>query len=69
MVAAGAGITLLPQLSLPTEKVKDGVCYIKAVNPEPSRRLVVAYRPGSPLRQRFETLAKVMKETLEAQRV
>ncbi len=68
MVAAGAGITLLPQLSLPAEKVKDGVCYIKAVNPEPSRRLVVAYRPGSPLRQRFETLAKVMKETLEAQR-
>ncbi|WP_165310106.1 DNA-binding transcriptional regulator OxyR [Vibrio ziniensis] len=67
MVAAGAGITLLPKLSLPKEKVKDGVCYIKAINPEPSRRLVVAYRPGSPLRQRFENLAKLMKETLEAQ--
>ncbi|MDW1811703.1 DNA-binding transcriptional regulator OxyR, partial [Vibrio sp. Vb2362] len=33
MVAAGAGITLLPQLSIPNEKQKDGVCYVPAVNP------------------------------------
>ncbi|MCG3729573.1 DNA-binding transcriptional regulator OxyR [Vibrio cincinnatiensis] len=65
MVAAGSGITLLPQLSLPGEKIKDGVCYIKAVNPEPSRRIVLAYRPGSPLRQRFEQLAESMKACLE----
>ncbi|MGC9421062.1 MULTISPECIES: DNA-binding transcriptional regulator OxyR [unclassified Vibrio] len=64
MVAAGSGITLLPQLSLPEEKVKDGVCYIKAVNPEPSRRIVLVYRPGSPLRQRFEQLAQAMKNCL-----
>lgn len=66
MVAAGAGITLLPQLSLPDEKTKDGVCYIKAVNPQPSRQIVLAYRPGSPLRQRYEQLAQVMKERLQA---
>ncbi|WP_217512742.1 DNA-binding transcriptional regulator OxyR [Vibrio metschnikovii] len=66
MVAAGAGITLLPQLSLPDEKAKDGVCYIKAVNPQPSRQIVLAYRPGSPLRQRYEQLAQVMKERLQA---
>ena len=30
MVAAGAGITLLPELSLPKEKQKDGVCYVRS---------------------------------------
>lgn len=64
MVAAGAGITLLPQLSLPKEKQKDGVCYLPAVNPTPSRSLVLAYRPGSPLRERFEQLAKTIKQQL-----
>ncbi|HFQ4930755.1 TPA: DNA-binding transcriptional regulator OxyR [Vibrio vulnificus] len=64
MVAAGAGITLLPELSVPKEKQKDGVCYIKAVNPVPSRTIVVVYRPGSPLRARFEQLAATIKELL-----
>ncbi|NAX20839.1 DNA-binding transcriptional regulator OxyR [Vibrio sp. V39_P1S14PM300] len=64
MVAAGAGITLLPELSLPSEKQKDGVCYLKAVNPEPSRSIVLVYRPGSPLRQRFEQLAAAIKARL-----
>ncbi|OEE36758.1 DNA-binding transcriptional regulator OxyR [Vibrio anguillarum] len=64
MVAAGGGITLLPELSLPDVKEKDGVCYLKAVNPQPSRRLVLAYRPGSPLRQRFEHLAHAIKTKL-----
>lgn len=66
MVAAGAGITLLPELSLPDEKEKDGVCYVKATNPVPSRRLVLAYRPGSPLRERFEKLAAAIQSRLVA---
>lgn len=65
MVAAGAGITLLPQLAVPEEKVKDGVCYLKAVNPQPSREIVLAYRPGSPLRRRYEQLAQVMQQRLQ----
>lgn len=64
MVAAGAGITLLPELSLPKEKRKDGVCYIKAVNPVPTRSIVLAYRPGSPLRSRFEQLAEFIRALL-----
>ncbi|POB67012.1 DNA-binding transcriptional regulator OxyR, partial [Vibrio vulnificus] len=56
--------TLLPELSVPKEKQKDGVCYIKAVNPVPSRTIVVVYRPGSPLRARFEQLAATIKELL-----
>ncbi len=67
MVAAGAGITLLPDLALPKEKEKDGVSYIHAVNPTPSRDIVLAYRPGSPLRTRFETLAESIKTILHEQ--
>lgn len=68
MVAAGAGITLIPQLALPEnhEHNKDGVSYLRAINPIPSRCIVVVYRPGSPLRQRFEHLAEAMKRTLSS---
>lgn len=65
MVAAGSGITLLPQLAVPEEKVKDGVCYLKACDPEPSRKIVLAYRPGSPFRKRFEALASFIRECIE----
>ena len=64
MVAAGGGITLLPQLATPKEKQKDGVCYVRAVNPEPTRSIVVAYRAGSPFKARFEQLAATIKEKL-----
>ncbi|QMV13091.1 DNA-binding transcriptional regulator OxyR [Vibrio spartinae] len=64
MVAAGGGMTLLPELSLPGCREKDGVCYLKAFNPVPSRTLVLVYRPGSPLRQRFETLAALIHQRL-----
>ncbi|MBD1573087.1 DNA-binding transcriptional regulator OxyR [Vibrio sp. S17_S38] len=64
MVAAGGGITLLPQLATPVEKVKDGVCYLPAVNPTPSRQLVLVYRPGSPLKIRFQQLATFISQQM-----
>ncbi|CAM2987028.1 DNA-binding transcriptional regulator OxyR [Vibrio rarus] len=64
MVAAGSGITLLPQLAVPQQKSKDGVCYIVAENPTPHRKLVLAYRPGSPFKARFEALARYIAECL-----
>ena len=60
MVAAGNGITLLPQLAVPEQRIKDGVCYLPAENPQPSRKIVLAYRPGSPLKKRFEKLAEAI---------
>lgn len=56
MVAAGSGITLLPQLSVPADK-RDGVVYIPITLPTPSRQITLDYRPGSPLRGRYEQLA------------
>ena len=57
MVAAGAGITLLPQLAVPAERCRDGVCYLPCQDPVPSRRIGLVYRPGSPLKRRYEQLA------------
>lgn len=65
MVAAGSGITLLPKLAVPSNLRQDGVCYLKATNPEPSRKIVLAYRPGSPLRARFESLAKAISGCIQ----
>ncbi|MGF1724563.1 DNA-binding transcriptional regulator OxyR [Photobacterium nomapromontoriensis] len=66
MVAAGSGITLLPQLATPKDRVRDGVCYIKAEDPVPSRLITLAYRPGSPLKGRYEMLAQLITDYLDA---
>ncbi|MGC9404465.1 DNA-binding transcriptional regulator OxyR [Vibrio genomosp. F10] len=66
MVAAGGGITLLPELSVPKESTKDGVCYVKKMEPQPSRKIVLVYRPGSPLRARFEQLGGTIQSILQA---
>ncbi|WP_122033751.1 DNA-binding transcriptional regulator OxyR [Aliivibrio sp. EL58] len=66
MVAAGSGITLMPYLSVPKEKERDGVCYLPAKAPIPHRQIVLAYRPGSPLRSRYEALAKEIEHKMTA---
>ncbi|OAN17055.1 transcriptional regulator [Photobacterium jeanii] len=62
MVAAGGGITLLPQLATPKEAVRDGVCYVRLHDPEPTRLITLAYRPGSPLRGRYEKIATAINQ-------
>ncbi|BET98563.1 DNA-binding transcriptional regulator OxyR [Xenorhabdus taiwanensis] len=61
MVAAGSGITLLPDLSVPNERRRDGVCYLECYEPEPRRSVILVYRPGSPLRGRYEQLAEAIR--------
>ncbi|TNH41851.1 DNA-binding transcriptional regulator OxyR [Photorhabdus luminescens] len=61
MVAAGSGITLLPDLAVPQEKKRDGVSYLECSNPEPKRSVILIYRPGSPLRGRYEQLAEAIR--------
>lgn len=67
MVAAGSGITLLPQLATPATRQRDGICYIRTLDPEPTRQIVLAYRPGSPLRGRYEKLAALIGEKMQPQ--
>lgn len=61
MVAAGSGITLLPGLAVPKESKRDGVCYLECYEPEPQRTVILVYRPGSPLRGRYEQLAEAIR--------
>ena len=66
MVAAGSGITLLPSLAVPKERVRDGVCYLNCYKPEPKRTIALVYRPGSPLRGRYEQLAEAIREHMKS---
>lgn len=67
MVAAGSGITLLPALAVPPERKRDGVVYITCKQPEPKRTIRLAYRPGSPLRVRYEHVADSIRSTMSNQ--
>lgn len=57
MVAANVGIALIPQLAA---KPTEGVKYIQLENPTPFRAVGMVYRPGSPLRIRYERLAQAI---------
>ncbi|WP_392398254.1 DNA-binding transcriptional regulator OxyR [Edwardsiella piscicida] len=65
MVAAGSGITLLPDLAVPSQRQRDGVCYLPCYKPEPKRTIALVYRPGSPLRARYEQLAEAIREHMQ----
>ncbi|GAA5110006.1 DNA-binding transcriptional regulator OxyR [Orbus sasakiae] len=61
MISAGRGITLFPELAAPNERVRDNICYIPCLDPIPSRAIELIYRPGSPLRSRYEQVAKKIR--------
>ncbi|MGL5729421.1 MAG: LysR substrate-binding domain-containing protein, partial [Plesiomonas sp.] len=64
MVAAGAGMTLLPQLAVPQQRTRDGVCYLPCHDPQPLRTIGLVYRPGSPLKARYEQLAEAIRQQM-----
>lgn len=66
MISAGRGITLFPELAAPNERVRDRICYIPCTDPIPVRSIALIYRPGSPLRSRYETIAKIIREQMPA---
>lgn len=65
MVAAGAGVTLLPQSSLATEARRSDVA-LRALIDAPSRTLVLAWRPGSVVADAMRRLAEVMAPAVRA---
>ncbi|RXJ73458.1 DNA-binding transcriptional regulator OxyR [Veronia nyctiphanis] len=62
MVAAGNGITLIPELAIPKSRQEAGVHYLKATDPVPSREISLSHRPGSPLKARYQKLATVISQ-------
>jgi LysR family hydrogen peroxide-inducible transcriptional activator len=61
MVSSGAGVTLLPQLSLPIVGKLPGIVVKPFVRPVPYRTIGLAWRSTSPRRILFETLAGVLR--------
>lgn len=64
MISAGRGITLFPELSVPAERERDNVRYISCVDPTPKRSIELIYRPGSPLRLRYEQMGKIIRDVM-----
>lgn len=64
MVAADAGVTFMPELA--TRAGCDQLInYVPLTDPEPYRAIGMVYRPGSPLRMRYERLAKEIHRIVE----
>lgn len=66
MVAAGYGITLLPEISLGIETRGRPLKLMRFVEPEPSRTLGLAWRATSPRKSDFKELAGMVKEAAAA---
>lgn len=64
MVSANVGIAFIPELATKIGHF-DNLVYINFKEPEPYRAIGLIYRPGSPLRIRYERIAKEIKQLME----
>lgn len=62
MVGAGSGVTLLPAMAVPVENRRGQIAVRPFTSPAPSRRLVLAFRKGTALRQPLTAIAGVIRE-------
>ena len=66
MVAEGIGMTLMPELAIPTRTRKDDpIRYIQFNNPQPSRRIGLLYRKNNYRKSTFLSLAKIIGKTIQ----
>ncbi|HXN82813.1 MAG TPA: LysR substrate-binding domain-containing protein [Myxococcales bacterium] len=66
VAASGAGVTLLPSLSLAVENRHGELATRRFTQPEPARELVLAFRAQSPLAAAFRELAAAMAAAVPA---
>ncbi|MBO1518379.1 DNA-binding transcriptional regulator OxyR [Oceanisphaera pacifica] len=65
MVAAGSGLTLMPQMATEPQQANSGVCYVPVIEPEPKRTISLLHRVNSVRRPCFNEMAKVVKDSAE----
>lgn len=65
MVASDTGIAFMPELAAKISPHND-VRYLPFSDPEPYRVIGLIYRPGSPLKARYERLAKAVQAIMES---
>jgi len=64
MAAGGAGVTLLPRLSVPIENRRGALVVRPFAPPAPARTLALVWRPRSPLAPALKPLAAALGESL-----
>ncbi|MGL5225712.1 MAG: DNA-binding transcriptional regulator OxyR [Aeromonas sp.] len=69
MVAAGSGMTLIPQLAVPANKDEGGISYRPVVDPVPGRNISLLYRHYSVRRPCFNELAALIATLMTSQLV
>lgn len=61
-VAAGMGVTLIPESAYPVESKMERVAVAHFAEPAPGRQMGLAYRSSSPRKKDFEALGTVIEE-------
>jgi LysR family hydrogen peroxide-inducible transcriptional activator len=68
MVAGGAGVTLLPELAVPTEAPRAEIAVRPFADPAPERSIALVWRRHSALAESLRAIAAVMREAYPKQR-
>ena len=68
MVAAGIGVTLIPEMAVPVETRSAQVAVTRFRAPGPSRTIGMVWRKTSPLTAQLSDIAEVVRTTAEAMR-
>jgi LysR family hydrogen peroxide-inducible transcriptional activator len=61
MASAGAGVTLLPELAVPSERARARLALRPFASPSPHRTIALVWRRRSPLAPALEHLAETMR--------
>ena len=64
MVAAGYGVTLIPQIAADVERRDHRVTFLRLRDPEPGRSIGLVFRRTSPRKADFAALGEVVKESV-----
>lgn len=67
MVAGGGGVTLLPELAVPTEAARAGLSIRPFATPAPSRTIALAWRKTSPRGAALKQIAGTIREAYPEQ--
>ena len=65
MVASGYGVTLLPEVAVDVEMRDERVKLLRFVEPQPKRKIGLAWRPTSPRKADFLELGQILLRTLK----
>jgi len=65
MVAGGYGVTLIPQIAADVERRDARVKFLRLENPQPGRRIGLAFRRTSPRKADFAALGEVVKASVD----